>query len=682
VPRASIIIRSKNEEAGIGRVLELLAEQTVAAETEIIVVDSGSNDGTVAIARAAGARVVEIAASTFTFGDSLNRGCAEASAPLAVALSAHAFPPDERWLERLIAVFDDERVACASGSDFELVQDLALAQSNPFWGYSNAAGAFRLDLWRSRAFRPDMPGTEDKEWAWWWLRRGFLHVVNPGLLVDHDHSKDPIRDQYVRSRREWVGYGMYLELAPYRIRELLREWWTQQDSYRSIWRARLSHRRGARLLGECAGRTRRAMRAQEHETEAVLGRVRADAVEGVAVPAPPLRIAVMIDAFPTLSETFVTSELQELRLQGHQVRAEAIERARAPNWPAAGDVEVAFVTDERIAGKLIDLAWLLARHPWRCARDLVSRRAWRREEQVAGLRAIAGRAHRLHRTRVQHLHAHFAHRSALEAMRIGRILGLPYSVTAHAWDIYLDARNLAVKLEHAAFSTSGCDYTVSHLRSLVSPAAADRVHSIIMGVDASRFQRTTPLPGVRTVIAVGRLIEKKGFADLIDAAAVLQRERGLERLVIVGDGPLRATLESQVSDLGLDAIVELRGALDPDQIRDALEQADVLVMPSVVASDGDRDSMPVAVKEAMAMELMVVGTDVFGLPEMIDESRGRLVPPGDPAALAIAIRELLDLPVERRAEMGAAGRAWVQRHANIATEAERLAALIGAAVSS
>jgi glycosyltransferase involved in cell wall biosynthesis len=683
--RASVIIRAKDEEAGIGRTLELLHAQTVADEIEIIVVDSGSSDRTVEIARAAGATVVEIPASSFTFGGSLNRGCAHATAPLAVALSAHAFPPDERWLARLIAVFDDEGVACASGDDYgpdgrplkqRVAQDVALAERNPGWGYSNAAGAFRLDLWRLRAFRPDMPGTEDKEWAWWWLRHGFLHVVDPGLQTVHDHSKDSLRDQYARSKREWTGFGMYLELAPYGIRELLSEWWSDQATYRSPSRARLSHRRAARLLGAYAGRTRSAMRAQERRTESALRQARADPQEGVAIPDPPLRIAVMIDEFPRLSETFVTSEIKELRRLGHQVRVEAIIRSSQPNWPAAAGVDASFVTDEGLPAKMAALLWLVARHPWRCVRDLTSRRAWRREEEVAGLRALAVRARRLHRIRVQHLHAHFALRSALEALRIGRLLDLPYSVTAHAWDIYLEPRNLALKLERAAFATSGCDYTVAHLRTLVSAPAAPRIHRLVMGVDSSRFQRTTPPAGGRTVIGIGRLVEKKGFADLIEAAALLRRDGELERLVIIGDGPLRGELEAQVQRLGLTDLVDMAGARDPDEIRAALERADLLALPCVVAANGDRDSMPVVIKEAMSMELMIVGTNALGLPEMIDTTRGRLVAQHDPGALAAAISELLALPQDRRVAMGHAGRAWVRQHANTAAEAQRLTDLM------
>src|SRR4051812_32468976 len=111
----SVVIRAKDEAASIGRTLDLLAAQTLAPHAEVIVVDSGSTDGTVDIVRAAGVRLVEIPASSFTYGGALNTGCELAGAPLIVALSAHAFPPDERWLERMVGAFGDDTIACAVG---------------------------------------------------------------------------------------------------------------------------------------------------------------------------------------------------------------------------------------------------------------------------------------------------------------------------------------------------------------------------------------------------------------------------------------------------------------------------------------------------------------------------------------------------------------------------------------
>jgi hypothetical protein len=133
-----------------------------------------------------------------------------------------------------------------------VTQDAALARRHPYWGCSNAAGAFRRDLWRQRPFRADMPATEDKEWAWHWLQRGHTVVIGPDLWVDHSHGRDPVADQFRRARREWRGYAMFLDLPPYAAREALAEWWRDQEGYRARHRALLSHRRAARLSGRYA----------------------------------------------------------------------------------------------------------------------------------------------------------------------------------------------------------------------------------------------------------------------------------------------------------------------------------------------------------------------------------------------------------------------------------------------
>ncbi len=122
------------------------------------------------------------------------------------------------------------------------------------------------------------------------------------------------------------------------------------------------------------------------------------------------------------------------------------------------------------------------------------------------------------------------------------------------------------------------------------------------------------------------------------------------------------------------------GSRSPAEIRAELERADVLAMPCVVAADGDRDSMPVVVKEALSMEVPVVASDEVGLPELVRPEFGRLAPPGDAGALAENLRELLALPAGARAEMGSAGRAWVREHCDLRLETQRLAALIEGAV--
>jgi rhamnosyltransferase len=266
VKEVSVIIRARDEAGSIGRCLQLVRDQHAAAgAVEVIVVDSGSRDHTAKIALECGARVVAISPRTFSFGGALNLGAANARGEILVALSAHAFPRDRDWLARLVEPFSDPLVACTCGERYgpdgaplslPVRQDITLARRHPEWGYSNGAGAFRAALWRARPFRSDLPGCEDKEWALHWLARGQLSIVAPGLAVDHDHTHDSLGSIYRRARREAAGYAAFLELPPYGPRDLVHEWFSDQRWYRSALRARVSHRRAARLLGTYVGRRR------------------------------------------------------------------------------------------------------------------------------------------------------------------------------------------------------------------------------------------------------------------------------------------------------------------------------------------------------------------------------------------------------------------------------------------
>lgn len=263
-PEATIVIRVKDEAAAMERTLGLLAAQTRAAATEIIVVDSGSTDGTLDVVERHGVdELVAIAPGAFTFGGALNAGAERARAEVVVALSAHSFPTDPLWLEHVLEAMADPRVAAASGPgvDFagrplrgRIVQDRALAEAHPYWGYSNHAGAFRRSLWTSLPFRTDMPASEDKAWAWHWLAEGYVVVLGADLAVEHRHGREPLRRQYRRAYFDWQSHGMFRDVEPEPLRAVVGRWWTDREGYPGHLRARLSPLRMARLAGGYAGR--------------------------------------------------------------------------------------------------------------------------------------------------------------------------------------------------------------------------------------------------------------------------------------------------------------------------------------------------------------------------------------------------------------------------------------------
>ena len=372
---------------------------------------------------------------------------------------------------------------------------------------------------------------------------------------------------------------------------------------------------------------------------------------------PP--ICLLVDGFPVRSETFVGAEARELTRLDHPVRIEAATGGDGVEHP--DDPQVSRREDDSEGIRRAALRWLLFAHPLRCLCDVLARRRWRKQEWAPPLREIAPVARRVADAGERHLHAHFAAGSALTAMRVARLLGLTYSVTAHGYDVFLSPANLREKLERAAVAFTVCEYNARHLRELAPDA---RIEVVVMGVDPTVFRRVGEHPGGRTVLAIGRLVEKKGFEVLAEAATRLRDTR----VVIAGEGPRREALEN--------TDVELIGAVDHARVRSLLEAVDVLAMPCVVAADGDRDSMPVVVKEAMAMELLVVASDEVGLPECVGPPWGRLVPPGDPDALAAALEEVLAYEPEERAAAGFEGRQWVLAHADVSVETRRVSEAI------
>lgn len=532
----------------------------------------------------------------------------------------------------------------------------------------------RAAAWRQLGgFLEGVRSGGDGEFCWRLQEAGWRLDIRPGAVVEHRH-----RDSVPALARQAARYGAGSAWLNRRYARPL-----EPPRLRGATRAA-----AAAVRWTAAGQGERSrFRALDAVVQAAgwVGYLRSNAVARAAMPsrsgAAPREtrdrgLVVLVDGFPELSETFVVAETRALSESGFQVRIEAGARALRPDRRAAREFSIAYLEDEAAGAKLGDAVWLAARHPLRCAADLVARRRWRKDEDVVALRALAPAARRLARSGERHLHAHFAGPGALRALRLARILGLTYSVTAHAYDVWRDPRNLTEKLTRAAFATSGCDYNVRHLRAITGPRHADRIHKIVMGVDGERFRRATPYRGGGRVIAVGRLTPKKGFGHLIEAAALMRRDERLERVMIVGAGPLQDELATQIDRLGLGEKVVLAGALDHGHVREALEEADLLAMPCVVAPDGDRDSMPVVVKEALAMEIPVVASDEVGLPEVVWPQWGRLVPPGDPGALSSALGELLGLSVDRRVEMGRAGREHVLRECSVQREAAKLGGLI------
>jgi glycosyltransferase involved in cell wall biosynthesis len=288
--------------------------------------------------------------------------------------------------------------------------------------------------------------------------------------------------------------------------------------------------------------------------------------------------------------------------------------------------------------------------------------AWRRLPWVAS---------RLEAQGVDRLHAHFAWAGAATAEALSALTGWPWAMTVHARDIYTPRPGLLAKLSRCTALITVCDYNVRVLRE--RHGVHRDVQLVVCGVTVPEpFKR----PAVEyDVVAVGRLVEKKGFDTLIEAFATVRRGLSQPRLVILGEGPERPRLEALVETLGLSDTVQLLGARSHADVLDHVARSRCLCLPARVAADGDADSMPLVVKEAMARELPVVVTPIGGLPELVDEDVGIVVPPDDAGALAVALEKLL-ADESLRDRLGRSGRSRVQARFTVQGEVGKLRAIL------
>lgn len=362
-------------------------------------------------------------------------------------------------------------------------------------------------------------------------------------------------------------------------------------------------------------------------------------------------VAYLVKTYAKMSETFILREVialesKDVRLSMYALRppdcdqAELAREVRASVWYVPNSILES-------GGALVWSQLYLA-----CTRPL---RYLRALAFVAGRGGIhpwldwlqaACLARRLRRDGVDHLHAHFATAPAAVAELVHRLIGLPYSLTAHAKDIYVTPpRELTRKMHEARFVVTCTEYNHRYLQDLV--ANGTPVHRVYHGLDAQWFEHEpaaladssgeSPL-----ILAVGRFRAKKGLSALVEACRLLAG-RGVDfRCELVGFGPLRDQLVQQVADLGLTDRVAIVGPLGQEAVKQRYRRAAVMALPCQVAPDGDRDGIPNVLLEAMAMGVPVVSTTVSGIPELIEDGvTGLLVPPRDPAALADALARLL-----------------------------------------
>jgi glycosyltransferase involved in cell wall biosynthesis len=406
------------------------------------------------------------------------------------------------------------------------------------------------------------------------------------------------------------------------------------------------------------------------------------------------RVAFVLKGYPRLSETFIAQEILALEQLGLEIEIVSLrhptdrathpvhDQIRAPvrYLPEYLRDEVRRVFDAWRRVRLLP-AYRAARRAWLAdlVRDPTPNRIRRFGQAVVLAAELAPDIH--------HLHAHFLHTPASVARYAAMLRGRPWSVSAHAKDIWTSpAWEKRDKLGSAQWAVTCTQFGCAHLAALAP--SPDKVALSYHGLDLDRFAQPAHASGGDesadgsdparpvTLLSVGRAVEKKGYDDLLAALALLPADLAW-RLVHIGGGALAKRLKRQAVRLHIDGRIEWRGARPQPEVLAAYREADLFVLAAKIGKDSDRDGLPNVLMEAQSQRLACVATRLPGIGELIEDGRtGELVPPGNPRALAASLESMIRDPARRR-RLAAGGEARVRREFDMQRGITVLAALFG-----
>jgi len=388
--------------------------------------------------------------------------------------------------------------------------------------------------------------------------------------------------------------------------------------------------------------------------------------------------AYLFERFPSFGQTFCYREVAELHRQGITPPIFSVRNPKdepPQDWDTRIVERVHYLPEEK---ELLDDVGRASKKRRLSPTIIAALDEWGRRTDFLRLYQAVYVGLRLQDLGIDHVHAHFAGMAARTAFWIAKFFPITFSFTAHANDIFAPRKfeiGLDKLVEKARAIITETDYSEKFLRERF-PECADRIHRVYNGLNLAEFGRANFSSDPPLIVAIGRLIVKKGFANLIRACALLVERGRLFQCEIFGEGPLENQLLGQIEESGLKELIQLPGPKPQHQLRERLAAANVFVLPSVPEAEGGMDNLPTVIMEAMATGLPVVSTRIGGIPEMvIDNETGFLVRPDDPVLLADAIEKVInDRSLGQK--LGQAGHGRAQTLFSIEKNVRDLCALI------
>jgi glycosyltransferase involved in cell wall biosynthesis len=397
-----------------------------------------------------------------------------------------------------------------------------------------------------------------------------------------------------------------------------------------------------------------------------------------------VRVAYLVSRFPHVSETFIVRELDAVDAQpGIDLDLLALFPPVDPTVHPRARPWVDRLSTPSLREGMGALLWWAFRRPARLAASLAfvlggyARRPTLLARALVTVALAAAHARTMRRGRVDHVHAHYATYPLLAAWLCHRLVGVPYSVTVHAHDIFVDRSFLGRRLADATFVVAISVYNREFLRAH-GLSGGTPIHVVHCGVEPAAYPyrpRDDASGRDPRALCVASLQEYKGHRVLFQALADAGDQLGRLHFDLVGGGSGRAELEQLAQELGVASRVRFHGSLPEPAVGELLEAADLFVLPSIVARNGQQEGLPVVLMEALAAGVPVVATRLSGVPELIrDGETGLLAEPADPGSLARSIEAVLADPSAARAR-AEAGRHLVEREFDVDSSAATLRGL-------
>lgn len=395
----------------------------------------------------------------------------------------------------------------------------------------------------------------------------------------------------------------------------------------------------------------------------------------------PLYVGYVLKRYPRFSETFVVNEILAHERAGVKIDIFALGPVEETHFQDGISQVRAPVTRYNKQQKP-EAVWQLIQTAFKELPGFAAKLA-QADCSVHELAQSINVALQVKQRGINHLHAHFGTQAATVARQAAVFADIAYTFTAHAKDIYFqyeESVHLGRKMRDAAATVTVSDYNLSYLRQEYGSDAAKTIR-IYNGMDLPKFPYAPFDTRPSRILAVGRLVPKKGFDVLLDALALLKRRNIDFCCTLVGGGGLEAGLAAQTEALGIADRVKMTGPMPQPDIIEMMRNARVVAAPCVVSEDGDRDGLPTVLLEAMALGTPVVSTQVAGIPELVSDGlTGLCVPERDPEALAEALRRLLEDDALCRT-LSQNGRALIEREYDEERNAAQLRHLFAAAIA-